>query len=106
MLRQIDFTVALPHLSLDLIVALADEFLVMTPGVQGLLDDKEMFRAPAKVAACVRRALIDLSHVPFEPADKAVGLAAQGRHGEAFGLLAFGPRGFPRSRGWNGRTLT
>ena len=32
----------------------------------------------------------NLFHVPFEPPHEALGLAAQGGHGEAFGLLALG----------------
>jgi hypothetical protein len=36
----------------------------------------------------------DLRHVPFEPPHEALGLAAQGGHGEAFGLLPLGDEDF------------
>ena len=35
-----------------------------------------------------------VGHVPFEPPHEALGLATQGRHGEAFGLLALGDEDF------------
>ena len=51
---------------LDLLVALGDELLVMPPGVQGLLDDEEMFGAPVTVEAAGDGVAAGLDAMIFE----------------------------------------
>ena len=48
-LVQIHFTVEAGEQPLGLLVTLSDELLIMPPGVQGLLNDEEMFGAPVAV---------------------------------------------------------